>query len=256
MPVTRFPQPFSPIGCEACRDRRLLPFDFTMAFQPIIDLERGRPAAYEALVRGVNGESAATVLSWVDDDNRYRFDQACRVKAIELASRLGLLNIPDCRLSINFLPNAVYRPETCIRATIEAAARYNFPHHRIMFEVTEGEKVRDSNHLQSIFAEYRRQGLLTAIDDFGAGYAGLNLLAQFQPHYLKLDMELTRGIDHDPVRQAIAEAVRLVCLRLDIQLIAEGIETRRESDFLHRIGIYLQQGYYFARPMVESLPDC
>lgn len=256
MASTLFAQPFEPIGCEGCRDRRLLPFDFTMAFQPIIDLELGRPAAYEALVRGVGGESAATVLSWVDDSNRYRFDQACRVRAIELASRLGLLQMGECRLSINFLPNAVYRPATCIRATVEAAAQFGFPHHRLIFEVTEGEKVRDTRHLQSIFAEYRRQGLLTAIDDFGAGYSGLNLLAQFQPHYLKLDMELTRNIDSDPVRQAIAEAVRLVCLRLGIQIVAEGIETRQESEFLHRIGIYLQQGYYFARPQIEALPDC
>ena len=92
-------------------------------------------------MRGVDGESAGTVLSWVDDTNRYRFDQACRVKAIELASRLGLASLPDCRLSINFLPNAVYRPETCFRATMEAAEEFDFPHSRIMFEVTEGEQV-------------------------------------------------------------------------------------------------------------------
>ena len=91
-----------------------------------MNLETGRPAAYEALVRGANGESAATVLSWVDDSNRYRFDQACRVKAIELASRLGLAALPDCRLSINFLPNAVYRAETCIRATMERPGSFLF----------------------------------------------------------------------------------------------------------------------------------
>lgn len=252
--ATFYEQPFEPVGCQACRDRTQLPFDFTMAFQPIMDLERDRPFGYEALVRGVNGESAMTVLSWVDDTNRYRFDQACRVKAIELASRLGLAALPDCRLSINFLPNAVYRAETCIRATLEAAETFAFPHDRIMFEVTEGEQVASGAHLRSIFDEYRRQDLITAIDDFGAGYAGLNLLARFQPHVLKIDMELIRNIDQDPVRQAIVCGVALVCERLSIDIVAEGIETPAESAYLRSAGVRYQQGYLFAKPAWEALP--
>ncbi|CAN7318429.1 EAL domain-containing protein [Acidovorax delafieldii] len=254
MTVTIFAQPFEPVGCQSCRDKTQLPFDFTMAFQPIMDLELDRPFAYEALVRGADGESAGTVLSWVDDTNRYRFDQACRVKAIELASRLGLASLPDCRLSINFLPNAVYRPETCIRATMEAAVEFDFPHNRIMFEVTEGEQVSNGAHLKSIFNEYRRQGLITAIDDFGAGYAGLNMLVQFQPHVLKIDMELIRNIDRDPVRQAIVCGIALVCQRLSIDIVAEGIETSAESAYLSSVGVRYQQGYLFAKPGWESLP--
>ena len=65
-----FAQPFEPVGCQSCRDWTQLPFDFAMAFQPIMDLELDRPSAYEALVRGVDGELAGTVLSWVDDINR------------------------------------------------------------------------------------------------------------------------------------------------------------------------------------------
>src|SRR3990167_2305458 len=249
-----FPEPFEPVGCAACKDKSLLPFQFTMAFQPIMDLDTGRPSAYEALVRVVDGESAATVLSWVDDSNRYRFDQACRVKAIELATRLGLTALDSCRLSINFLPNAVYRAETCIRATMEAAREFSFPHNRIMFEVTENEPLNHGEHLKAIFNEYRRQGLITAIDDFGAGYAGLNMLTQFQPHVLKIDMELIRDIDNDPVRQAIAGGIELVCERLGIDIIAEGVETAAESEYLRSIGIRHQQGYYFAKPGWESLP--
>lgn len=251
---TIFAEPFVPLGCQACRDGTQLPFDFTMAFQPIMDLELDRPFGYEALVRGVNGESAATVLAWVDDTNRYRFDQACRVKAVELASRLGLAALPDCRLSINFLPNAVYRAETCIRATLEAAEIFGFPHNRIMFEVTEGEQVTNGAHLRSIFDAYKRQGLITAVDDFGAGYAGLNMLAQFQPHVLKIDMELIRNIDQDAVRQAIVAGIVLVCERLSIAIVAEGIETAAESTYLRSLGVRYQQGYLFARPGWESLP--
>ncbi|WP_457787621.1 EAL domain-containing protein [Pseudomonas sp. PL-6] len=248
-----FPQPFRPLGCAECRNPEALGFDFTMAFQLILDVEERRPFAYEALVRGVNGESAGEILGRVNDGNRYRFDQACRVKAIEQAARLGLHEIPDCLLSINFLPNAVYRAETCIRATLEAARRFEFPRERLMFEVTEGEQIHDAEHLKRIFAEYGRQGFTTAIDDFGAGYSGLNLLATFQPHVLKLDMVLTRGIDQDPVRQAIVAGIVLVARRLGIRIIAEGIESAGERDALIELGIRYMQGYLFARPQLGAL---
>jgi EAL domain-containing protein (putative c-di-GMP-specific phosphodiesterase class I) len=161
--------------------------------------------------------------------------------------------VPQC-LSIDFLPNAVYRAETCIRATMEAAKEFHFPHDRIMFEVTEGEQVTNGAHLKAIFNEYRRQGLITAIDDFGAGYAGLNMLVQFQPHVLKIDMELIRNIDQDPVRQAIVSGIALVCDRLGIDIVAEGIETAQESEHLLAAGIHYQQGYLFAKPGWETLP--
>lgn len=162
-------------SCQACRDDIPLNFDFSMAFQPVVNVQTRQVFAYEALVRGVDEAGAASVLGKVTEDNRYRFDQDCRLKAVELASRL---NMP-CLLSINFLPNAVYEAATCIRATLAAARRFGFPSERIIFEVTEGEEMLDRNHLKSIFTEYKRRGFRTAIDDFGAGYSVLNLLAEF-----------------------------------------------------------------------------
>lgn len=244
------PADFHPMGCSDCRKGTPLDIDFTMAFQPIVDIESREVFGYEALVRGVNNEGAATVLAQVNDANRYRFDQAIRVKALDLAARLGLASM----LSINFLPNAVYRPETCIRATLEAAAKLGFPTERIMFEVTEGEKVLDHAHLKNIFAEYKKHNFTTAIDDFGAGYAGLNLLADWQPDVIKLDMALTRDIDSDRVRRSLVFAILSVCRQLSIRVIAEGIETRAEFDTLAGEGVTLFQGYLFARPGFEILP--
>ncbi|MBA1203233.1 EAL domain-containing protein [Pseudomonas capeferrum] len=249
-----FPEPFEPVGCSQCRNREALGFEITMAFQPILHVPTGKPFAYEALVRGPAGEGAANVLAKVNAQNLYRFDQVCRVKAIELAAGLQLHKLDDCKLSINFLPNAVYRAATCIRATLEATQAFDFPTNRLMFEVTEGEKVQEPDHLKSIFQEYERQGFTTAIDDFGSGYSGLNLLAEFQPHVLKLDMALTRNMGADPVREAIVAGIVLVAQRLGITLIAEGVETEQERDALLAQGIELMQGYLFARPEIARLP--
>ncbi len=226
-----------------------------MAFQPIVDVRERRLFAYEALVRGPDQESAASILAKVTDHNRYRFDQACRVRAIELAARLQLPRIPDCKLSINFLPNAVYRPETCIRATLEAAQRFDFPLERLMFEVTEVEQIENPAHLKRIFDEYSKRGFTTVIDDFGAGYSGLNLLASFQPHIIKLDMALTRNIHADVVRQAIVAGILQVAIRLNIGVIAEGIESSAERDALTELGVRYMQGYLFARPGFERLVE-
>lgn len=221
-----------------------------MAFQPFVEAGTGAVFGYEALCRGVNGEPASDVLARVNESNRYRFDQACRVTALQLASELGLQGV----LSINFLPGAIYRPETCIRATLECASELGFPRERLMFEVTEGERATDHAHLRGIFAEYRRQGFRTAIDDFGAGYSGLNMLAEFQPDFIKLDMELTRNIDADPVRQAIVGGIMQTCRALALEVIAEGVETAGEYRLLRGSGVRLFQGYLFARPGFRSLP--
>lgn len=181
----------------------------------------------------------------------YAFDQACRVKAIELAARLSSPETTSS-ISINFFPGAVYKPETCIRKTLETASRVGMPLNRIIFEVTEGEKVRDREHLKAIFREYRKHGLLTAIDDFGAGYAGLTLLAEFQPNILKIDLELVRNIDTRPASRSIVRAIMGVCNELGISVVAEGVESNAEWSALRDIGITLFQGYYIARPAFEA----
>ncbi|QWT22025.1 EAL domain-containing protein [Bacillus sp. NP157] len=233
-----------PFACGACRDGEGFGKSITMAFQPIVDVTAGTVFAHEALVRGSDGASAQEVLGAVSTDNQYAFDQACRVRALECAVESGL----PALVSINFLPNAVYNPEHCLRATLAAAERVGWPLANIIFEVTEHEAVAEPAHLLNILRTYRARGFQTAIDDFGAGYAGLNLLADFQPDLLKLDIGLIRGIDGDRVRQRIVAHMVRLCADLDVRVIGEGVETAGESSALSDMGVVLQQGYYFARP--------
>ncbi len=237
--------------CSACQNDELLGFDIDIALQPIFDAARDRVWGHEALVRGPNGEPASWVLSQVTEANRYKFDQLCRVRAIEKAARL--FDRSDLMLSINFMPNAVYEPSACIRATLAASRKTGFDCSCIMFEFTENEPMRDSAHIGRIIAAYREIGFLTALDDFGAGFAGLGLLAKFQPDLIKIDMEILRGIDlHEP-RQAIVNGIVGIANRLGIQVLAEGVETKGEFAALTAMGIRLFQGYYFGRPQLEGL---
>lgn len=238
-----------PNDCGGCGQADRLGFQFDYAYQPIVDVADRSVYAHEALVRGPQDEGAMSVLAQVNEANRYRFDQACRVKAIKTAAQLGLSE----RVSINFLPNAVYKPEVCIRTTLEAARTHGFPTERIIFEVTEGERVEDGPWLATILREYRRCGFLTAIDDFGAGYAGLTLLADFRPDIIKLDMALVRGVDTSKSRQAIARGMVRICAELGIRIVAEGVETASERDFFLGEGVTLMQGYLFGRPAFRAL---
>ena len=254
IPRTAFPGDFTPLAgtprdCEECGNAERLGFGFDYAYQPIVDLHRQTVYAHEALVRGPNGEGAATVLAQVNEHNRYRFDQACRVKAIKGASALGIQE----RVSINFLPNAIYKPELCIRTTLAAARAHGFPVERIIFEVTEGERVEDGPWFAEILREYKRCGFKTAIDDFGAGFAGMKLLADFQPDLIKIDMDLIRNVDSNRPRQAIVRNLVRLCAEMGIEVIAEGIETLGERDFLLDAGIGLMQGYLFAKPAFRSI---
>ena len=238
---------------ETAPGRRPFPAPLAMAFQPIVDAGSRDVFAYEALVRGVDGESAADMLSMVDLGNRHDFDQQCRMTAFECAARLGLKDGPAA-LSINFLPNAVVDVGACTRLAKQAAENLNFAPHRIIFEFTEGERVDDPAHLGKIIAASREAGFRAAIDDFGAGYSGLTLLAQFQPDIVKLDMELVRGIDSDRVSRSIVASIRRMCDELGIVLVAEGIETFGEYAVLRDLGVSLLQGFLFARPQTDALP--
>lgn len=239
--------------CVGCRNGGDLPFSLRVAFQPIIDLVDGKPYAYEALVRGPNGEGAASVLSQVTAENRYAFDQACRVAAIKGAVAAGLLET-NARLSINFLPNAVYSPVACIQLTLRTAKEAGLPLDRLIFEFTENERI-DPDHLRSIIDAYRQMGFQTAIDDFGAGHSGLGLLANLQTDVIKLDMDLIRGINTSLPRRLIVGSLVKLAEGMNIRVVAEGVETGAELEALRDCGVRFVQGYHLARPQLERLPE-
>ena len=239
--------------CEGCRDGARFELPITMAFQPIVDVSARTVFAYEALLRGADGAGAGTILSQVTDATKYAFDQTCRVTAIDLATGLDFSK-DGALLSINFLPNAVYEPRACIRLTLETALRTGFPVERIMFEFTETERL-DTEHVLNILRTYHSLGFKTAIDDFGAGFAGLDLLSRYQPDVVKLDMQLIRDIDSSPVKRTMVRHTVAMLRDLDVTPVCEGVETQAEFEVLADLGVSLMQGYFFARPEINALPE-
>lgn len=220
------------------------------AYQPIVDIASREPCAYEALLRGARNEPAGVVLGHLSEASIEAIDTLARPRAIALAAQLGL----KTRLHLNFQPRSLASSSAVIDATLRVATHHGLRKEQLVLEVTETQVIDDQRRFAAAVNEFRAEGVLVAIDDFGAGYSGLNLLANFQPDLVKLDMELVRGIAHHGPRQAIVRAIHQVCNDLGIDVIAEGVESTDEYYWFEDLGVSLFQGYLFARPTFEALP--
>lgn len=223
---------------------------YSFAFQPIVNVTSGTIDSFEALVRGANNESPQVVFERIPSEQLHRFDQRLRVSAIALAARLRL----ETRLNLNFLPKSLELSDEPVLTTLEAAVDHGFQPEQIVLEITESEAVEDLNEFARRMSRFRGLGLKIAIDDFGSGYSGLNLLAAFQPDIIKLDMSLVRSIDTQGPKQAIVRGIQRACCDLGIDVLAEGIETVGEFSWCVEEGIELYQGYLFGKPGFEHLP--
>lgn len=221
----------------------------TSLFQPILhaDAERG-VFAYECLLRGLENGKMVPPGRMLDvargADMMFQLDLSARKSAIREAAAHGLKG----RLFINFTPTSIYDPLFCLRTTMQAADEAGLRHEQIVFEVIESEEVADAAALKSILDYYRGQGFGVALDDLGSGYSSLNLLGDLRPDYVKLDMQLIRGVDADPYKAVIASKLLEVARDLGIRTVAEGVETPAEHAWLRANGADYVQGYLFAKP--------
>jgi EAL domain-containing protein (putative c-di-GMP-specific phosphodiesterase class I) len=226
-------------------------FEFSFAFQPIVDVRNREIISFEALVRGPHGEPSASVFAQVPMNETLKFDELCRRKAINLASRL---KIPRS-LNLNLAAQSIYEVDLSIQTTFQASIQSGIPAENIIFEVLESESLTSQKNLIKYLRLIQDFGFSTAIDDFGAGYSGLKLLVEYQPHYIKLDRHLIGNIQQDFVRQRIFSGIRRIANSLAIHIVAEGVEQAGEYLWLQEAGVRFFQGYYFARPAFEALPD-
>jgi EAL domain-containing protein (putative c-di-GMP-specific phosphodiesterase class I) len=223
---------------------------FRSVYQPIVSLRPGDADAvvgYEALLRatGANGPvfpdqlfAAAAEAGWL-----HVLDRIGRTSAIRGAA--GWLG--DKMLFVNFVPTTIYRPEVCLRTTAQAAVEAGVRLDQLVFEVTEGEHVADIEHLDDVFAYYRRNGSMVALDDLGAGYSSLNMLVRLQPDVVKLDKDIVQALP-GPLSKAVVAAVVNMTHSYGGRVVAECIETAEQADAARDLGVDLGQGWFFGRP--------
>ncbi len=223
--------------------------EFQILLQPIVDLKQSSIFAYEALCRGLGGMRYPDLVAQIDPALMREFDELIMIRGLQLAAKLGLERV-GAKISLNMGPTTGLDHAYVVKE----AERLGINPSSIVIELTEGVRTNPLK-LTRIIANYRSAGIVVALDDFGGGYAGLNVLATCVPDVLKIDAELIRNIHSSPLKKTIVSAFADVCRRLSVEIIAEGVETIAEVDALHRMGINLMQGYFFAHPQIGQMPE-
>lgn len=222
--------------------------DISTVYQPIASLTDGSIIGYEALSRGPKNsllQSPDKLFSAAKLHNRtWELELLCRTRAIEKAS-----DIPDDKfLFINVDPY-IFKDEKFKRGfTKEFLSKNNISSEIIIFEITEKTSIEDYKNFRAVLNNYIEQGYKIAIDDTGSGYSGLKMLSEIQPHYIKIDMDLTRNIHKDTFKQALIECFVRLSEVTNMKLIAEGIENTEELKTLINLGVYAGQGYFISPP--------
>ncbi|MBP7334866.1 EAL domain-containing protein [Niveispirillum sp.] len=210
----------------------------------------GSVFGYEALLRGreENGDlvSAGSLLSVASETQlMFTLDLAARREAIKAFAKR---RPSGAKLFVNFNPSSIYDPAYCLRTTQTYVREMGLNPSDIVFEVTETTEVKDQAHLRGILAFYRQSGFRVALDDIGAGFSGLNMLQELRPDYVKIDMALIRGIEQDHYKQSIVRHLVGIAGDTGARIVAEGIETDAERDWVRTANVDLMQGYLLGRP--------
>jgi EAL domain-containing protein (putative c-di-GMP-specific phosphodiesterase class I) len=231
------------------------------AFQPIVNIHTGASYGFEALLRGHVEAGFSSIQALFDEAYRrhmlHRVDVVIKEKVIAKFVRLcERLDKPkgDIRLFLNLdnrlLNSADYQPGV----TPGILLRHGFPPSALCLEISERHENAMAREASNLLAAYQREAYKLAIDDFGAGYSGLQLLYQYKPNFLKIDRFFISGIDADQKKKLLVATTTELAHVLGIQVVAEGIETERELLACREAGCDYLQGYFIARPS-QSLKE-
>lgn len=209
----------------------------TPCYQPVVVLKSGALSGVEALTRFPVGEP----VSWFSDAHGCGLGVELELAAARAAFQKATLLPEGSYLAMNFSPTTLASREICPLLD-------GVDPDRTVLELTEHLPVEDYPSLRRAVATLRRRGFRLAIDDTGAGFASLSHIVELGPDIIKLDLELTRGIDRDPVRHSLATALVTFAGDIGATVVAEGIETEGELTALQQLGICYGQGYLIGRP--------
>jgi EAL domain-containing protein (putative c-di-GMP-specific phosphodiesterase class I) len=218
-------------------------------YQPIVSLQNGKVLGYEALARGPQGTDwqSPLVLFKLAEDHGLTYELDCLCRRSALRGAAGWTD-PNLMLFLNCLPSSIHDPslsEERLRQTLESSG---LTPSNLVLEVSERESIKNFSIFREARERYRNLGIKVALDDTGAGYAGLEAVMELAPDFIKIDISLVRSVDTDTGRRMLLAALQDISEVIGAKLIAEGIETQAELETLHKMQIPYGQGYLLGRP--------
>lgn len=224
---------------------------WSFAFQPIIDPFARQIVSYEALIRTVEGGSPDDYFAPLPREEVYKADLRSKASAFALARKL---NIQQQTLSINLLPMSLVSEPDAVEFLLQQILANGLVPEQVVVEVTENDDLSRVEEFERAIRKLKAAGICFAIDDFGAGFAGLSLLSRFQPDRVKINRDIISDVHRNGPKQAIVQGIIKSCSSLEIAVIAVGIEKPEEWMWLEAAGISHFQGFLFAKPLINGLP--
>ena len=222
-------------------------------FQPIIHAGNlSKVYGLECFLRGMDNQQIIYPGPMLDMARNTNLVEDLDFIARQIAINEAKKHNVQTKIFINFIPTAIYQPQTCLHSTASLVREVGLQPSQVVFEVIESQQIKDMEHLKGVLDHYRKAGFSVALDDFGTGYSSLKVLNDLRPDYVKLSMELTRHIHQDSYKQILVEKTIETTRALGIKLIAEGVESQEECGWLVEHGADYLQGFYLAKP--SSLP--
>lgn len=217
--------------------------NFRIVFQPIVALENGSVVGVEALAR-FTPEPVRPPDEWLAEAHELGFGRRLELLCVQRAL-VAVGDLPgDWFMSVNVSPDTATSDELAVLLS-------SVPGTRVVLELTEHDEISDYDSLRPGLDRHRARGVRIAVDDAGAGYAGLQHILSLTPDILKLDLQLIRGIDTDIARRALARCLVDFAAEVGATVLAEGITSLAELEVLRSVGVTLGQGYYLGRPAAD-----
>ncbi|MBK7950173.1 MAG: EAL domain-containing protein [Deltaproteobacteria bacterium] len=217
-------------------------------YEPIVEVSSRTVFGYESLARGPERSrlhSPAALFGAAQEHGLvFELDCACRESGLR-----GAVDFPSgTKLFLNILPTTIHDPNFREDRLIETLEKRKLAPQDVVFEISEQESIRSFGSFLEMLDQYRRLGFQFALDDTGAGYAGLEELVELEPDYIKIDRSMVSGVDQDPARQDVLAALLQLADKMGAQVIGEGLDTLEELEMLGRLGIRFGQGWLFGHP--------
>ena len=225
--------------------------DCSFAFQPIIDPLAQEVVSLEALIRTPSGDAPQAYFESLSGDAIYEADLNSKKVAFAMARAL---NLGEQMLSVNLLPMTLVKVPDAVSVLLQEIKANGLVPDQVIVEFTESEVISRLDEFTDAVKLLKAAGIQLAIDHFGAGFAGLSLLAQFQPDRVKINRALIKDVHKSGPRQAIIQGIIKSCASLEISVCAVGVEKAEEWMWLESAGVSLFQGHLFAAPEFGGIP--